>query len=59
MQMTFRRRLKRERRLKPQKGEQTEPIGLEELEDRTNPFKRLFPWDFPGQVGDWLTKRIK
>ena len=57
--MSFSRRLKRERRLKPQKEEPTEPITAEELDRRISPFKRLFPWDFPGQVGDWLKKRTK
>ena len=29
------------------------------LDDRLNPFKRLFPFDFPGQIGDWPKKRAR
>jgi hypothetical protein len=56
--VTLSRRLKRQKRDKRQKSDPIEPLAPETL-DRvsSSPWKRLFPFDFPGQLGDWLKKR--
>lgn len=53
------RRLKRKKRDKLEKEAPHQPLAPENLEDRLNPFKRLFPWNFPGQIGDWAKKRAR
>jgi hypothetical protein len=53
------RRLKRKKRDQREKEAPSQPLAPENLDDRLNPFKRLFPFDFPGQVGDWPKKRAK
>jgi hypothetical protein len=53
------RRLKRQKRDKPQKREPFEPLAPENLGDALNPMKRIFPFDFPGQLGDWIKKSTK
>jgi hypothetical protein len=50
------RRLKRDKRDKPQKSQPIEPLSPENLGDATNPMKRIFPFDFPGQNSDWTKK---
>ena len=57
--MRLSRRLKRQKRDKPQKPVPFEPLAPENLGDALNPMKRIFPFDFPGQNGDWITKNIK
>jgi hypothetical protein len=57
--MTLSRRLKRQKQGKAKKREETpasENLTPEDLGNATNPFKRIFPWDFPGQNGDWVKK---
>jgi hypothetical protein len=54
--VTLRRRLKRDRREKPEKRESSEPLAPENLGDTVNPMKRIFPFDFPGQNADWTKK---
>ena len=54
--MRLNRRLKRQKRDKPEKREPFEPLASENLEDALNPMKRIFPFDFPGQHGDWTKK---
>ena len=54
--MRLKRRLKRDRREKPEKRESVEPLAPEKLSDALNPMKRMFPFDFPGQNGDWIKK---
>jgi hypothetical protein len=53
------RRLKRQKGDKPPKREPFEPLAPENLGDALNPMKRIFPFDFPGQNGDWSKKRTK
>lgn len=53
--MRLKRRLKRDRREKPEKRESFEPLGPEAVSDALNP-KRMFPFDFPGQNGAWIKK---
>ena len=55
--MTLTRRLKRQKRDKPQKPDAFEPLAPETLDRVSTPWKRMFPFDFPGQLGDWLKKR--
>jgi hypothetical protein len=55
--VTLRRRLKRQKRDKRQKPDPLEPLAPETLDRFSTPWKRLFPFDFPGQLGDWLKKR--
>jgi hypothetical protein len=50
------RRLKRDKREKSQKREPSEPLAPDNLGDAINPMKRIFPFDFPGQNGDWTKK---
>jgi hypothetical protein len=57
--MRLSRRLKRQRRDKSQKREPFEPLAPENLDDALNPMKRIFPFDFPGQLGDWIKKSTK
>lgn len=52
-------RRKREKGAKQLKKEEQQPLAPETLDDQLNPFKRLFPFDFPGQTGDWPKKRVK
>jgi hypothetical protein len=55
--MGLRRRLKREKREKRQKPEASESLAPETLGDvASGPWKRIFPWDLPGQQGDWTKK---
>ncbi len=54
--MKLSRRLKRDKPEKPEKREPAEPLAPETLEDTLNPMKRIFPFDFPGQNGDWSKK---
>jgi len=53
------RRLKRKKRKQPEKEAPSQALTPETLDDRLNPFKRLFPFDFPGQTGDWPKKRAR
>jgi hypothetical protein len=53
------RRLKRQKREKPQKPEPFDPLAPENLGDALNPMKPIFPFDFPGQNGDWSKKSTK
>jgi hypothetical protein len=53
------RRLKRQKGDKPPKREPLEPLTPDNLGDALNPMKRIFPFDFPGQNGDWTKKRTK
>jgi hypothetical protein len=58
--VTLSRRLKRQKRQKQDKRQQPdplEPLAPETLDRFATPRKRLFPFDFPGQLGDWLKKR--
>jgi hypothetical protein len=55
--VTLSRRLKRQKRDKRQKPDPLEPLAPETLDRVSTPWKRLFPFDFPGQLGDWLKKR--
>jgi hypothetical protein len=41
------------------KGQPSEPLAPDALSDVLNPFQRMFPWDFPGQNGDWIEKGKK
>jgi hypothetical protein len=52
----LKRRLKRAKREKPEERESFEPLAPENLGDALNPWKRIFPFDFPGQNGDWTKK---
>lgn len=54
--MTLSRRLKRQKARKREKREPSEPLTPDALGNAANPFKRIFPWDFPGQNGDWIKK---
>ncbi len=51
------RRLNRKKRDDREKEAPPELLAPESLDDRLNPFKRLFPWNFPGQIADWPKKR--
>jgi hypothetical protein len=53
------RRLKRLKPEKLQKREPIEPLAPGNLDDALNPMKRIFPFDFPGQNGDWSKKNAK
>jgi hypothetical protein len=53
------RRLKRQKPAKPEKREPFEPLAPENLGNALNPMKRIFPFDFPGQNGDWSKKDAK
>jgi hypothetical protein len=57
--MRLSRRLKRQKPEKSQKREPIEPLAPENLGDTLNPMKRIFPFDFPGQNGDWSKKNTK
>jgi len=57
--MRLSRRLKRQKPEKPQKRELIEPLAPENLGDALNPMKRIFPFDFPGQNGDWTKRNTK
>jgi hypothetical protein len=57
--MTLTRRIRRDRRDKPENPQYEDGLSPEELANRLSPFRRIFPWDFPGQIGDWLRKRPK
>jgi hypothetical protein len=50
------RRRKRQKDGKPLKREPAEPFSPENLGDAVSPMKRIFPFDFPGQNGDWSKK---
>jgi hypothetical protein len=54
--MRLSRRLKRQKREKRPKGEPSEPLTPENLGNALYPMKRIFPFDFPGQNGDWTKK---
>lgn len=54
--MRLSRRLKRQKRDKAQKPEPFEPLAPENIGDALNPMKRIFPFAFPGQNGDWTKK---
>jgi hypothetical protein len=57
--MRLSRRLKRQKPEKLQKRVPIEPLAPENLGDALNPMKRIFPFDFPGQNGDWSKKNAK
>lgn len=59
MLQPFGRRLERKRHGKREREKPPQPLAPETLDARLNPFKRLFPWDFPGLIGDWPKKRAK
>jgi hypothetical protein len=54
------RRVKRDKRVKGKKREDLDSpdaaLTPENLGNAASPFKRIFPWDFPGQNGDWVKK---
>jgi hypothetical protein len=63
--MTLGRRLKRRKREKgiasgdekqPDKAGASDPLTPENLANAVSPFRRIFPWDFPGQNADWTKK---
>jgi hypothetical protein len=54
--MRLSRRLKREKRDRSRKREVIDPLAPEYLADRLNPMKRIFPFEFPGQIND-MTKQ--
>ena len=57
--VTFSRRLRRQKHDKREKPELSEPLAPETLGGVVTPMKRVFPFDFPGQLGDWLKKGRK
>jgi hypothetical protein len=63
--VTLSRRLKRQKGGKRQRGdkrqkpESAEPLEPETLDRVSTPWKRLFPFNFPGQLGDWLKNRMQ
>jgi hypothetical protein len=57
--MTLTRRIRRDRRDNPENPQSEYGLSPDELANRLNPFRRIFPWDFPGQIGDWLRKPRK
>jgi hypothetical protein len=52
--MSLIRRLKRKKRAERKETEPLDPIAPETLDERMTPmWRRLFPWDFPGQYRNW------
>jgi hypothetical protein len=37
-------------------GQPLDPLAPDALGDVVNPFKQIFPWDFPGQNADRIEK---
>lgn len=51
-----RQKLKEEKPLR-EKTEGSDPLDPDALSNAATPWRRIFPWDFPGQLGDWSKKK--
>jgi len=54
--MTLSRRLKRQNRDKRERPGASERLAPETLARVVSPMKRIFPFNFPGQLGGWLKR---
>jgi hypothetical protein len=57
--VTLSRRLRRQKLDQREKPEASEPSAPATLDAVVTPMKRIFPFDFPGQLGDWLKRGPK